>query len=108
VRVLQGAEAEKPASFKDKIMVPADTSIAPKCAPESNSTRPKKEADKPTASACDMFRFDEAELHDELIHGDKTWKKHANKGKRDGHSKNSKKGSRQARRGRKNKDCSTM
>eukprot|EP01043_Picozoa_sp_COSAG02_P024726 COSAG02_NODE_1361_length_13053_cov_26.443956_13_plen_91_part_00 len=90
-------------------MIPADISVAPKCVPVSNSTRSKKkEADKAAASACDVFRFDEAELHDELIHGDKTWKKQANKEKRDGHSKNSKKGSRQARRGRKNKDCSTM
>jgi len=105
---LEGEEAEKPASFKDKILTPADPSVAPNRAPESNLTKPKKEADKPPATACDMFRFDEAELHDELIHGDKAWKKHDSKGKRDGHSKNSKKGSRQARRERKNKERSTM
>jgi hypothetical protein len=106
--VPQGEEAEKPASFKDKILTPADPSVAPNRAPESNLTKPKKEADKPPATACDMFRFDEAELHGELIHGDKAWKKHDSKGKRDGHSKNSKKGSRQARRERKNKERSTM
>ena len=55
-----------------------------------------------------MFSFDETELHDELIHGDKLWKKQDSKGKRDGHSKNSKKGARKAKRERKNAKRSTM
>ena len=82
-------------------MMPADTSIAPPRAAEPKLTKPKKDADKPAVSACDMFSFDEAELHDELIHGDKTWKKSECKGKRDGHSKNSKKGVRQLKKDRK-------
>jgi hypothetical protein len=89
-------------------MMPADTSIAPPRAAEPKLTKPKKDADKPAVSACDMFSFDEAELHDSLILGDNTWKKHDTKGKRDGHSKNSKKGSRQARKVRKNAKGSTM
>lgn len=89
-------------------MMPADNSIAQKRAVEAQPTKPKKQANKPTESACDMFSFDEAELHDEMIHGDKTWRKPDSKGKRDGHSKNSKKGSRQARRQRKNAKRSTM
>ena len=89
-------------------MIPADTSIAPTRAVEPKLTKPKKDAARPSASACDMFSFDEAELHDALIHGDNTWKKNDTKGKRDGHSKNSKKGSRQARKVRKNAQGSTM
>ena len=89
-------------------MMPADNCIAPQRAVEAKPSKAKKQANKPAASACDMFRFDEAELHDELIHGDKIWKKSENKGKRDGHSKNSKKGTRQARRERKNAKRSTM
>lgn len=105
--VRQGEEAEKPASFKDKVMMPASASIMPKRAAEAKTT-PMKGADKSIASACDMFSFDETELHDELIHGDKLWKKQDSKGKRDGHSKNSKKGARKAKRERKNAKRSTM
>lgn len=105
----EGEEAEQPASFKDKIMMPASAGTMPKRAPETVTAKPtSKDASKSTVSACDLFNFDEVELHDELIHGDKLWKKHESKGKRDGHSKNSKKGARQAKRERKNAKRSTM
>lgn len=98
---IEGEEAEKPASFKDKIMMPArapakNAEVQPEPQPQ-----PKMTEKAASASACDMFSFDEAELHDELIHGDKTWKKSECKGKRDGHSKNSKKGVRQLKKDRK-------